>query len=164
MFSRPVRHCRIFINWVYLSQRGVNLLEMNTEAGAVWLVDDDEDDLMLIEAAFNSIAPDIRVTMLQDGEELLPHLQQTTVAPSLIVLDLNMHRSSGLRTLELMREIEQYRRLPVVVLTTSSNPADRRVSASLGADEYYVKPNNFNELTGLVSQLVQRWIANPNAS
>ena len=79
---------------------------MNTLPGSVWLVDDDEDDLILMQTAFNCINDRLTIKTLLDGEELLPHLQETSDSPRLIVLDLNMRRMGGLKTLEVVRSID----------------------------------------------------------
>ncbi len=131
---------------------------MNTLSGSIWLVDDDEDDLLLMQMAFNYMDARLMIKTLLDGEDLLVHLQETSDSPELVVLDLNMRRMGGLKTLEFVRSIDKYNRLPVVVLTTSSNPADKRNSVALGANDYYIKPASFNELTVLASQLIQQWV------
>lgn len=131
---------------------------MNVVSGSIWLVDDDEDDLLLMQTAFTSMDDRLTIKTLLDGEELLPNLQKTSVSPKLIVLDLNMRRMGGLKTLEVVRSIDRYSQLPVVVLTTSSNPADKQSSVALGANDYYIKPASYNELTVLANQLIQQWI------
>ncbi len=134
---------------------------MNTSSGSVWLVDDDEDDLMLMQTAFNCLDARLTIKTLLDGEELVPHLQETSDSPRLVVLDLNMRRMGGLKTLQVVRSIAKYSQLPVVVVTTSSNPADKRNSVAFGANDYYTKPASFDELTGLANLLIQRWVTKP---
>jgi DNA-binding NtrC family response regulator len=131
---------------------------MNTLSGSVWLVDDDEDDLMLMQTAFNRMDARLTIKTLLDGEELLPHLQETSEWPKLVVLDLNMCRMGGLKALEVVRSIDKYSQLPVVMLTTSSNPADMRNSVALGASDYHIKPSSFDELTVLANQLIRQWV------
>lgn len=136
---------------------------MNTLSGSIWLVDDDEDDLVLMETAFHCMADRITIKALHDGEELLPQLQETSDSPNLIVMDLNMNRMGGLQALEIVRSVGKYSHLPVVMLTTSSNPADKRNSVALGANDYHIKPASFNELTVLANQLIQQWVMKPVA-
>jgi two-component system response regulator len=130
---------------------------MNPSPACVWLVDDDDDDLLLLEAAFDSVRPDVRIQLLHDGEELLPQLEHSASPPSLIVLDLNMVRVDGLEALRRLRASTEYGQLPVVMLTTSSNPADEQQSARLGANDYFRKPNTFPELTQLAQRLLDQW-------
>lgn len=130
---------------------------MNNTKPQVWLVDDDDDDLMLLAVAFERVAPTVVITRLQDGEDLLPLLGQSA-PPNLVILDLNMIRSTGFQTLKSLRENPNFGQLPVVVLTTSENPEDQRRSKALGANDFYTKPSRFDELTQLAAKLVQQWL------
>ncbi len=118
---------------------------------------------MLMQTAFNCTDARLTIKTMLDGEELLPQLQETADAPGLVVLDLNMRRMGGLKTLEIVRSIAKYSQLPMVMLTTSSNPADKRNSVALGANDYYVKPASFDELTRLANQLIRQWVMKPVA-
>ena len=131
---------------------------MNTLSGSVWLVDDDEDDLMLMQTAFNRLASHLTIKTLLDGDELLAHLQETPDSPKLVVMDLNMRRMGGLKALEGVRSIDKYSQLPVVMVTTSTNPADKRHSVALGASDYHIKPASFDGLTLLANQLIRDWV------
>jgi CheY-like chemotaxis protein len=64
-----------------------------------------------------------------------------------MVLDLNLPKIDGLGVLSRMRSDETLRSIPVVVISTSSRPADKEKAFSLGARHYIVKPDNFDELT-----------------
>jgi DNA-binding response OmpR family regulator len=131
---------------------------MSTPSNCIWLVDDDEDDLMLMQAAFQNVAPDVHIKTLHDGEELLPELQGTAASPSLILLDLNMARISGFEALANLRSAGPYNYLPIVMLTTSSNPADKVHSKELGASDYCTKPSNFHDLSALARDLIRQWL------
>jgi CheY-like chemotaxis protein len=126
---------------------------------SVWLVDDDEDDLFLMQTALQRAAPSLTIKTLQDGDELLPELVRSAMLPELILLDLNMARMGGLQALSLLRTDVRYDKLPVVVMTTSTNPADRIQSETLGANDFYSKPDQFEYLTQLCRQVVGRWLS-----
>lgn len=130
---------------------------MNNRGKQVWLVDDDDDDLLLLAVAFERVAPTVTITRLQDGEDLLPLLGQSP-PPNLIILDLNMIRSTGFQTLKSLRDTLIFSHLPVVVLTTSESPEDKKRSLTLGANDFYTKPSRFDELTRLAAKLVQDWL------
>ncbi|WP_266368097.1 response regulator [Tellurirhabdus rosea] len=125
----------------------------------VWIVDDDEEDVLLIRAAFETAAPHVLLRTLFDGEDLLPQLEATPAQPGLILLDLNMRRMGGMEALRWIRASEGYNHLPVVMMTTSSSPADRSRSATLGANDYHTKPESFHDLIQLVARLTHQWLA-----
>jgi len=131
---------------------------MNAPAASIWLVDDDEDDLVLMQAAFGQVVPEVLIKRLQDGDDLLTRLETTATMPNLVLLDLNMARTGGFDALSSLRASRRFEQLPIVVLTTSTNPLDRKKSSSLGANDYHTKPDSYAELTILALKLVQQWL------
>lgn len=140
------------IKWLFID------LLMSHLPNYIWLVDDDEDDLMLMQRAFRQVDPALQLRTFCDGNELLSQLQQTPVSPRLILLDLNMVHTGGFDALASLRAEGDYEQLPIVVLTTSSNPADRAKSERLGANGFHTKPDTFADLTLLARQLVGQWL------
>jgi len=131
-----------------------------TNASTVWVVDDDADDQFLIETAFKEIIYPLTIKQLSDGDELLPQLQGAYTLPQLILLDLNMQRKNGFDVLAELRSIPAYRKLPVVVLTTSSNEDDRQKSLALGANDFLTKPYALKEIISMLRRLVLKWHLN----
>jgi two-component system response regulator len=64
-----------------------------------------------------------------------------------MVLDLNLPKIDGLGVLSRIRNDESLKTIPVVVISTSSRPADKEKAFSLGAKHYIVKPDSFEKLT-----------------
>lgn len=118
----------------------------------VLYVDDDADDRMLLSDAFRVASPTYQTIELASGHEALRYLYDQADLPCLVILDLNMPGMSGKEVLFEMRKSEKLRNLPVVVFTTSSNPADQKEFASLGID-MITKPASFAELTRTVKVL-----------
>lgn len=126
----------------------------------VWVVDDDADDQFLIETAFREVISPLTIKQLSDGDELLPQLQETPSLPKLILLDLNMQRKNGFDVLVELRSVPAYRKLPVVVLTTSSSEDDRRKSLALGANGFLTKPCSLQAVIRMLRRLVSDWHLN----
>jgi CheY-like chemotaxis protein len=128
--------------------------------------EDDADDRMLLKDAFdeNKLANDLR--FVENGEELLQYLnKQGAFAPpahapypGLILLDLNMPRMDGREVLHLIKNDQQHRRVPVVVLTTSKAEEDILRSYNLGVSSFITKPVTFKGLIKVVQVLSQYWI------
>lgn len=123
----------------------------------VWVVDDDPDDQLFIRSAFEQLRPPVRVTTLDDGEELLLRIQQTAALPHLILLDLNMPRLNGFETLARLRQLPAYKDLPVVVLTTSSAQEEREKAMAAGADAFFTKPVTYASILKLADEIVRQW-------
>jgi len=108
--------------------------------------DSDEDfDTVLEAARVSGLRHEIRRTT--SGEECLRLLnenkQELRVNPSLILMDLNTPRDDGREALRSIRQNENLRALPVVVLSTSSNPRDLEFCYATGANAYHTKPVSY---------------------
>jgi two-component system, response regulator len=131
----------------------------------VLLIEDNPDDVALTLRAFrkNNIANDIVVA--RDGQEALDALfgdgafgPTSQQLPSLLLLDLNLPRVSGLEVLRRIRGEERTRLLPVVILTSSDEERDLIEGYSLGANSYVRKPVSFAEFAEGVRVLGLYWL------
>jgi two-component system response regulator len=122
------------------------------------LVEDNEDDELLMRRAFkvNRFAHEIAVA--RTGEQAIEWLASATALPSLVLLDLNLPKMSGLDVLREIRRDERTRLLPVVVLTSSKQDEDVIESYSLGANAYVRKPVDFAAFTEAVKTLGLFWL------
>lgn len=131
-----------------------------SEFPTVWIVDDDPDDQLFLEIAFKQLIPPVKIRKLNDGNELLPCLEEVNVLPKLILLDLNMTYKNGFETLADLRASPSYKDLPVVVLTTSSALEDKHRSLLLGADGYLIKSPIYHKTVDMLKDLVTEWQLN----
>ena len=74
--------------------------------------------------------------------------------PALIVLDLNMPELDGRQTLKRLKSNNDFKNIPVVIVTTSSNKADIDICTRLGASLYLVKPDSHAEWQHIVKQFI----------
>jgi CheY-like chemotaxis protein len=119
----------------------------------VLLVEDDSADATLIEESLLEVA-EVELTQVQDGVAALIYLRDlASPRPDLIVLDLNMPRMNGTELLKILKDDDDLKVIPVVVLTTSTAPED--VSAAYGthASAYVVKPVNLEDFTTTVRSI-----------
>ena len=115
-------------------------------------VEDEDGSAFLFRRAVREAGFAALVFRVSNGEQALAFLRKSgpyvdAERPHLMVLDLNLPKIDGLAVLSRIRGDEALKSLPVVVLSTSSRPADKEKAFSLGALHYIVKPDNFDELT-----------------
>jgi CheY-like chemotaxis protein len=137
-------------------------MKQNTKTITILLADDDADDRLLVREAFEENHLLNIMDTVEDGEELMDYLYRRgkyseAVRPSMILLDLNMPRKSGLEALREIREDADLRSIPVVVLTTSKAEEDIIRSYELGVNSFIVKPVTFESLVELVKTLGRYW-------
>ena len=138
----------------------------NANAISILVADDDPDDRLLLEDAFrdNSIENDIH--FVEDGEELVAFLrregrfedQRGHPYPGLILLDLNMPKMDGREALRQIKDDEQLRCIPVVVLSTSSAEEDIERTYFSGVNSFITKPVTYDDLLDIVRTLKTYWI------
>ena len=79
--------------------------------------------------------------------------------PDLILLDLNLPGNTGFDLLETVRNESAFRRVPVVVISSSENPADINRSYELSANAYVTKPADPDEYISMIDAAVNLWVA-----
>ena len=130
------------------------------------LVEDDPNDVALIRRAFKKARILNPLNIVHDGEEAIAYLagqgeyadRSKFPLPAVVLLDLKLPRRSGHEVLAWLRQQPGLRRLPVVVLTSSSDTPDVRQAYDLGANSYLVKPVSFDGLMEMVKTLGLYWL------
>lgn len=118
------------------------------------MVDDDPDDFYLMKQALSEKGFGEQLLHIKDGFELIEYLtssdryndKEKTPKPGLILLDLNMPGMGGIETLKKLRAMENMKKIPVIIYTTSGDNANIQQCYREGADEYIVKPSDYEGL------------------
>ncbi len=121
---------------------------------AIFLVDDDEDDIYLARLTFAAHFPEWTLTSFEDGQVLIDHLatHPDNGLPDLIILDLNMPRLTGYETLIILKRHPKWKKVPVAILSTSSTIDDQTRSKAMGACAFLVKPPTLDQLALVISE------------
>lgn len=132
----------------------------------ILLVEDNESDELLTVRAFKNSGIANELDVVRDGAEAIDYLMRTgshegrdvSKMPTVILLDLNLPKISGLEVLRRIRAEERTKMLPVVVLTSSKQDEDVIRSYSLGANAYVRKPVDFAEFATAAKTLGLFWL------
>ncbi len=132
----------------------------------ILLVEDNSDDVALTLRAFRKSNLKNEIVVAEDGADALDYLlgegkytgRDTSIAPTLILLDLKLPKIPGLEVLRRIRADERTKLLPVVILTSSVEEQDLITSYKLGANSYLRKPVDFNKFIEAVQQLGLYWL------
>ncbi len=132
---------------------------------SILMADDDPDDYCLVRDAMAHVGMAADLVLVSDGEELMDYLfhrgrfinNTLLCSPAVILLDLNMPRKDGWQTLVEIKANESFRRIPVIIYTTSANEEHIMRSYELGASSYIIKPSTFESLISLIEVLWRYW-------
>lgn len=135
---------------------------MNTlvNAPAILLVEDNPMDLDLTLRAFAKKKFVNQVHVARDGEEALaffPRWEAGEAWPAVILLDINLPKIGGLEVLRQLKAHERFRRIPVVVLTSSREDKDLKTAYDLGVNSYIEKPVSFQKFMEVADQIELYW-------
>ena len=130
------------------------------------MVDDDEDDCLLVEAALYEAYLRCDFHCLQDGLEVLDYLNrsgryqdpESAPRPDLIFLDLNLPKMNGRSVLKKLKSDERFCDIPVIIFTTSNHEDDVAFCYDMGANTYIVKEASFAGLSATLRVVRDYWL------
>ncbi|HEU5046635.1 MAG TPA: response regulator [Rickettsiales bacterium] len=131
----------------------------------ILLVEDNADDYNATVRSFKKAHLNNPVHWCMSGKEALDYMKHegkyanddAIAKPGLVLLDLNMPGLDGKKTLSLMKQDQNLKKIPVVILTTSSDERDVVQCYELGASTYIQKPVNFEGLCEAVGRIKEYW-------
>jgi len=119
------------------------------------LADDDEDDRLFFTDAFSELKINTRVNTFNDGVELMNYLnKEGSLMPNVLFLDLNMPKKTGIECLIEIKNNEKMSGIAIVIYSTSASEEDIEKTFVLGANIYIKKPDSFNKLKKILSEVV----------
>ncbi len=132
----------------------------------VLLVEDNPDDELLALRALRKNGIEQGISVVRDGAEALDFLfgrgeykdRTSEELPTVVLLDLNLPKLSGLEVLKQLRSREETRYLPVVLLTTSKEEQDMISGYSFGANSFICKPVDYDQFFEAIEQLGRYWL------
>lgn len=139
---------------------------MDTSLLPILLIEDSDEDYLTLVRAWQQTGLTNPLYRCGNGDEALEYLHRTgryaqpnnAPRPALILLDLNLPGTDGREILAQIKRDEQLCSIPLVVMTTSSNPRDIRECYCCGANSYQVKAADYEGFKQQVEHLVAYWL------
>ena len=130
----------------------------------VLLVEDSPGDVALTVEALREARVETKLHVVRNGEDALSFLSREGAyaeapKPDLVLLDLNLPRKSGREVLAEMKADERLRRIPVVILSTSTNEDDVAAAYDLAANCYVAKPVDLDEFVNVIRAIDDFWLS-----
>lgn len=126
------------------------------------LVEDNPGDVRLTQEALKESGANVDLSVVVDGEEALDFLFkrnkfENVERPDIVLLDLNLPKKNGLEVLEEIKENENLRTIPVLILTTSDAEHDILKGYNLHVNCFIIKPVDFDEFINVIGCIEQFW-------
>jgi CheY-like chemotaxis protein len=137
-----------------------------TQHATILLVEDSDDDILLMQRAFNRARLANPLKVVHDGEEALQYLagdgkysnRDRYPFPLMLLLDLHLPKIDGFEVLKWLQKQQLSKDLYIVVLTSSAEQRDFEEAYALGADSYMHKPGSLEELVKLMLRIQGHWL------
>ncbi|MEO5996824.1 MAG: response regulator [Chitinophagaceae bacterium] len=128
----------------------------------ILIAEDDSDDRFLLQTAFKEKGYDDKLEFVENGVELIEFLlniynSSSYNYPYFILLDLNMPKKDGREALKEIKQHPVFKKIPVVVFTTTKNESEIKRCYELGANTYVVKPVSFEGLAKVLDDIRTYW-------
>ena len=130
----------------------------------ILIAEDDADDRFLLQTAFKENGFQDQLKFVDNGVEVLDFLynikhseEHPQLLPKFIMLDLNMPKKDGREVLKELKQNPVLKRIPVIIFSTTNNEQEMTKCYELGANSYITKPNSFEQLMSIVSNLREYW-------
>ncbi|MGB3607376.1 response regulator [Psychroserpens sp.] len=128
---------------------------MQTNPIQIALADDDKDDRLFFKEAFKKLKIKSEVTTFEDGVVLMNYLNNVDrILPEILFLDLNMPKKSGIECLLEIKKTARLKDIVIAIYSTSASEQDIEKTFVLGANVYIKKPDDFNNLKKVLSEVV----------
>lgn len=130
----------------------------------VLLVEDNAADILLLHEALEDFSMNIDLQVVHNGEEAVKYLHRRepygdAEMPDLILLDLNLPRVNGFEVLEMIKQDNLLKHIPVIVLSTSQAEEDINRSYQLHANCFITKPLNLDRFMDVVGDIGSFWLS-----
>jgi len=124
----------------------------------IMLVEDDHVDAMTLKRALKDLKVVNQLVHRINGEEAIEYLKdESNPRPCVIFLDLNMPKMNGIEFLQIVKTNNDFRRIPIIVFTTSKNEWDRFETFNLSAAGYIVKPADYKSFVEAIRTVELYW-------
>lgn len=132
---------------------------------SVLVVEDDDDDYEFLEQTLKGCCQETLINWVKDGDQAVDYLfkrgdyedETRYPAPDLIFLDIRIPKKNGLEVAKIIKEDPVLKKVPTIMLTTSSSSADVLSAYENGANSYFKKPGGSQEMEQFKNAICLLW-------
>jgi CheY-like chemotaxis protein len=123
-----------------------------------FLIDDDLDDQEFFTIALETISPEIKCLLADDGSEAITKFRSNEqISPDLIFLDMRMPRMNGADTIKEIKKIDRLKNVPTILYSTSDTEIGTEEARKAGADYFFTKPTSIPDLAKVLNEVINNF-------
>lgn len=126
----------------------------------ILLIEDDMIEVMKLNRTISTLGLHHSIIEANNGEDALKILEDKNHLPDIILLDLNMPKLNGIEFLSILKNDDDLKYIPTVILTTSNNQKDLKECFKIGVSGYVLKPLKYDDYVAKVSKILEYWSIN----
>ncbi|WP_338376997.1 response regulator [uncultured Flavobacterium sp.] len=131
-----------------------------TKSLNILLIEDDTIEVMKFNRVIKKLELNHKIIEANNGEEALNILKVKEIIPDIIILDLNMPKLNGIEFLSILKNDEQLKYIPSIILSTSSNHKDMLECYKIGIAGYVLKPLKYEDYVDRITKILDYWSTN----
>lgn len=139
----------------------------DSDSPPVLVAEDEPTDALILRIAFEQAGIPRSLVVVRDGEEAVNYLcgnppyadRSVHPLPALILLDLKMPRMTGFDVLAWLASRPDFKHLPAIVFSSSSEEQDVSRARQMGACDYFIKPHSIADYVKIVQTIHTRWLS-----
>ena len=120
------------------------------------MAEDDEEDVDIFKQVLTDLAINVNLEVAANGIELMKMLEDASILPELIFLDLNMPIKNGMLCLQEIKGNHRWKNIKVVIVSTSSHQDQMKTAYEKGADFYMIKATRYTDFKNAVAACLEK--------
>ena len=128
----------------------------------ILLIEDDIDDVDLLKDALSDNNVNYQMEVIMEGDKVVNYLETINTLPEIIVMDLNLPKTSGKEILFEIKTSSPFTEIPIIVLTTSSSKDDIDYCTQMGISKFITKPSTIEGWNTTIDSIVNVALAASN--
>jgi CheY-like chemotaxis protein len=126
----------------------------------ILLIEDDMIEIMKLNRVISTLKLPHKLMEANNGEDALNLLKEKDNIPDIILLDLNMPKINGIEFLKILKNDNDLKYIPTIILTTSNNKKDLLECFEIGIAGYILKPLKYEDYIVKIEKLLAYWSIN----
>ena len=126
----------------------------------ILFIEDDVIEIMKLHRTIAKLGLKHKIVEAENGEDALKILNNQYDTPDIILLDLNMPKMNGIEFLKILKENEDFKYIPTIILSTSNNQQDLKECYAIGIAGYMIKPLKYEDYIEKLNTILSYWESN----